>query len=68
MNSLFIYNYSHSFKHETLLLETALVMMKPSRFLSEIDQHLTEEMELEESLPHLIAGAEPDISSDSEQT
>jgi len=42
--------------------------MKPSRFLSEIDQHLTEEMELEESLPHLIAGDKPDVSSDSEQT
>ena len=46
----------------------SLVMMKPSRFLSEIDQHLTEEMELEESLPHLIAGDKPDVSSDSEQT
>jgi DNA helicase-2/ATP-dependent DNA helicase PcrA len=46
----------------------SLVVMKPSRFLSEIDQHLTEEMELEESLPHLIAGDKPDVSSDSEQT
>jgi DNA helicase-2/ATP-dependent DNA helicase PcrA len=46
----------------------SLVMMKPSRFLCEIDQDLTEEMELEESLPHLIAGDEPDVSSDSEQT
>jgi DNA helicase-2/ATP-dependent DNA helicase PcrA len=45
----------------------SLVVMKPSRFLSEIDQHLTEEMELEESLPHLIAGDKPDVSSDSEQ-
>jgi hypothetical protein len=31
-------------------------MMKPSRFLTEIQQDLTEQMELEESLPHLIGG------------
>jgi len=34
----------------------SLVMMKPSRFLTEIQQDLTEQMELEESLPHLIGG------------
>ena len=36
----------------------SLVIMKPSRFLTEIGQDLTEHMELEESLPHLIAGKE----------
>jgi len=36
----------------------SLVIMKPSRFLTEIKQDLTEHMELEESLPHLIAGKE----------
>ena len=34
----------------------SLVMMKPSRFLTEIEQNLTEKMELEEGLPHLIGG------------
>ena len=36
----------------------SLVIMKPSRFLTEIGQELTEHMELEEDLPHLIAGKE----------
>lgn len=36
----------------------SLVVMKPSRFLTEIGQDLTEHMELEEGLPHLIAGRE----------
>jgi DNA helicase-2/ATP-dependent DNA helicase PcrA len=36
----------------------SLIMMKPSRFLTEIDQSLTERMELEEGLPHLIGGEE----------
>jgi DNA helicase-2/ATP-dependent DNA helicase PcrA len=36
----------------------SLVIMKPSRFLTEIGQELTEHMELEEGLPHLIAGKE----------
>ena len=36
----------------------SLVIMKPSRFLTEIGQDLTEHMELEEGLPHLIAGKE----------
>jgi len=31
-------------------------LMKPSRFLTEVDQDLTEQMELEEGLPHLIGG------------
>ncbi len=35
-----------------------LVMMKPSRFLTELSKDLTEPMELEEGLPHLIAGVE----------
>jgi DNA helicase-2/ATP-dependent DNA helicase PcrA len=34
----------------------SLVIMKPSRFLTEIAQDLTENMELEEGLPYLIAG------------
>jgi hypothetical protein len=34
-------------------------MMKPSRFLTEIEQGLTEPMELEEGLPHLTAGQQP---------
>ncbi|MHC4119962.1 MAG: ATP-dependent helicase [Planctomycetota bacterium] len=36
----------------------SLIMMKPSRFLTEIDQDLTEQMVLEEGLPHLIGGQE----------
>lgn len=36
----------------------SLIMMKPSRFLSEIDENLTERMLLEEGLPHLIGGQE----------
>ncbi|NOR66678.1 MAG: AAA family ATPase [Woeseiaceae bacterium] len=36
----------------------SLIMMKPSRFLTEIDQNLTEQMVLEEGLPHLIGGEE----------
>jgi DNA helicase-2/ATP-dependent DNA helicase PcrA len=50
----------------------SLVMMKPSRFLTEIGQDLTEQMELEEGLPHLIGGParqeyggqEPDVAAD----
>ncbi|MCU0918302.1 MAG: UvrD-helicase domain-containing protein [Planctomycetes bacterium] len=38
-----------------------LILMKPSRFLTELSRDLTEPMELEEGLPHLIAGAEPDL-------
>ncbi len=34
----------------------SLIMMKPSRFLTELDQNLTEQMLLEEGLPHLIGG------------
>jgi len=46
----------------------SLVMMKPSRFLTEIEQELTEQMELEEGLPHLIAGEEQGTYSAPEQT
>ena len=35
------------------------VLMKPSRFLTELSDELTEPMELEQGLPELIAG-EPD--------
>ncbi len=45
----------------------SLVMMKPSRFLTEIGQDLTEHMELEEGLPHLIAGEERGTSTGQEQ-
>jgi DNA helicase-2/ATP-dependent DNA helicase PcrA len=38
----------------------SLVVMKPSRFLTEISNDLTEHMELEEGLPHLIAGKQSD--------
>ena len=34
----------------------SLVVMKPSRFLTEIGQDLTEQMELDEDLPHLTSG------------
>jgi hypothetical protein len=40
--------------------------MKPSRFLTEIERDLTEEMELEEDLPHLIVGEDPEDVSESE--
>jgi hypothetical protein len=42
-------------------------MMKPSRFLTEIAQDLTEHMELEEGLPHLIAGEKHDALPGPEQ-
>jgi DNA helicase-2/ATP-dependent DNA helicase PcrA len=35
-----------------------LIMMKPSRFLTELAGELTEQMELEEGLPHLIGGTD----------
>ena len=38
-----------------------LIMMKPSRFLTEIARDLTEPMELEETLPHLLGGADRDL-------
>jgi DNA helicase-2/ATP-dependent DNA helicase PcrA len=38
-----------------------LVVMKPSRFLTELAHDLTEPMQLEESLPHLVAGTEPNL-------
>ncbi len=40
-----------------------LIVMKPSRFLTELSHDLTEPMELEESLPHLISGPTPDSNS-----
>jgi ATP-dependent exoDNAse (exonuclease V) beta subunit len=39
----------------------SLILMKPSRFLTEIARDLTEPMELEESLPHLLGGADPNL-------
>ena len=38
-----------------------LIMMKPSRFLTEIAGGLTEAMELDEGLPHLIGGEDEDL-------
>jgi len=38
-----------------------LIMMKPSRFLTELAKDLTEPMELEEGLPHLIAGTDHNL-------
>ena len=45
----------------------SLIMMKPSRFLTEIAQDLTEHMELDEGLPHLIAGEKQDALPGPEQ-
>jgi hypothetical protein len=39
-------------------------MMKPSRFLTEIEHTLTEPMVLDEGLPSLIAGKEPNALPD----
>ena len=38
-----------------------LIMMKPSRFLTELGRELTEQMELEEGLPHLIGGDDQNL-------
>jgi hypothetical protein len=35
-----------------------VIVIKPSRFLTELSKDLTEPMELEENLPHLLGGAE----------
>jgi DNA helicase-2/ATP-dependent DNA helicase PcrA len=45
----------------------SLVMMKPSRFLTEVAQDLTEPMELEEGMPHLIAGEKQHALPEPEQ-
>jgi DNA helicase-2/ATP-dependent DNA helicase PcrA len=45
----------------------SLVVVKPSRFLTEIAQDLTEPMELEEGLPYLMAGEKQDTLPESEQ-
>jgi len=45
----------------------SLIMMKPSRFLTEVAQDLTEPMELEQGLPHLIAGEKQDALPGPEQ-
>ncbi|MHC4558581.1 MAG: 3'-5' exonuclease, partial [Planctomycetota bacterium] len=42
----------------------SLIMMKPSRFLIELSDDLTEPMELEEGLPHLQGGMEPQALSE----
>ena len=38
----------------------AVIMMKPSRFLTELEEELTEKMELEEGLSHLTVGDDPE--------
>jgi DNA helicase-2/ATP-dependent DNA helicase PcrA len=38
-----------------------MIMMKPSRFLTELAKDLTEPLELEETLPHLLGGTERDL-------
>ena len=38
----------------------AVIMMKPSRFLTELEEELTEKMELEEGLSHLTVGDNPE--------
>ncbi len=45
----------------------SLVVMKPSRFITEIEPDLTEHMELEEGLPHLTAGEEQEALPEPEQ-
>ncbi len=45
-----------------------LIMMKPSRFLTELSNDLTEPMELEEGLPHLIGGTDRDLLPAPEET
>jgi DNA helicase-2/ATP-dependent DNA helicase PcrA len=45
-----------------------LVVMKPSRFLTEIGEDLTEQMELEEGLPNLISGQEQHPFCELEET
>ncbi len=45
-----------------------IVMMKPSRFLTELDEEVTEPMELEEGLPHLTVGPQlTDASGDADE-
>jgi len=44
-----------------------LVMMKPSRFLTELSRELTEQMDLEEGLPHLIGGEDHNLLPSGEQ-
>jgi DNA helicase-2/ATP-dependent DNA helicase PcrA len=46
----------------------SLIIMKPSRFLTELGEDLTEQMELEEGLPYLIAGERGDTLPELEQT
>ena len=38
-----------------------MILMKPSRFLTEIAKDLTEPLELEETLPHLLGGTDHDL-------
>jgi len=46
----------------------SLVMMKPSRFLTEVEHGLTEQMELQEDLPHLISGDKPNADNNPQRT
>ena len=47
---------------------TGRFIMKPSRFISELEGELTEPMEIEEGLPHLIAGADTKELPESQST
>jgi DNA helicase-2/ATP-dependent DNA helicase PcrA len=38
-----------------------LIMMKPSRFLTELAKDLTEPLELDEGLPHLLGGIQQEL-------
>ncbi len=44
-----------------------LIMMKPSRFLTELARDLTEPLELDEGLPHLLGGAKQELLPPAEQ-
>ena len=45
-----------------------MIVMKPSRFLTELSRDLTEPLELEENLPHLLGGADHDLLPTPEET
>jgi len=44
-----------------------MIMMKPSRFLMELTKDLTEPLELEETLPHLLGGTDHNLLPPAEE-
>ena len=44
-----------------------MIMMKPSRFLTELANELTEPLELDEGLPHLITGSDHNLLPPSQE-